>query len=151
VYDAVALLPDAYQGRSRTPFTFGADFIAIPASGSLTVNVKISDDADFVLTMQTAVLTNDAAQSVFVAQLPLTVTIVESGSGRQTMNQPIHISAMFGNIDPGPLVLPQPQILVRSSTYQVTLQNLTATANMSARLAFWGFKMYGPLLAPGSF
>jgi hypothetical protein len=149
VFDAVALLPPWAQGRPRSPFTFPVDFItgggfAIPANASVSQDVKVSDDADFALVFQSAVLTNDAAQSVFVNLIPVTVSIVDGGSGRLYMSAPVHLGNQFGAIAAdGPYVLPQPAILVRSSTITITLTNLTATATFSARLALQGFKMYG--------
>jgi nitrate/nitrite transporter NarK len=158
VIDAVALLPDWAQSRRRSAFCFDVDFItgaasAIPANAAVSGDIKIGDDADFVWVYSSAVLTNDAAQAVFVATLPLTAQITDGGSGRFYMNQPLPIGGVFGAIGAagavGPFVLPQPAILARSSTITLTLSNLTATATFSARCQFWGFKMYGDPLPAG--
>ena len=150
VYDSVALLPSAFQGRPRQSFTYGADFLTIPASSSVSQDVTINDDADFVIVFQSAILTSDSAQSTFVANLPLTVLLTDSGSGRNDMNKPQHINNMFGVSPDFPFVLAQPRILLRSSTYTVTLANLTSTATYTARLSFVGYKMYGdPVLNAG--
>lgn len=157
VLDAVALLPAWAQSRKRSPFVFGADFVtgtgsAIPANGTVSQDIKISDDADFVLVFQSAVLTNDAAQAVFVNLLPLVVTLTDGGSGRLYMNQAIHFNNVFGTIGAdGPVVMPQPALLTRSSTYTVAVTNLGAVATLSARCAFWGFKLYGEPLQPGTY
>jgi hypothetical protein len=151
VYDSVALLPDWAQMRRRTPFTFGVDFVALGANAVASQDVKISDDADFVLCYQTAVCTSDAGQATFVTTVPWMVTITDGGSGRLNMNQAIHFGNIFGRTEYGPIVVPQPQVLVRSSTYTVSVTNLTATATFTARLAFWGFKMYGQPLQAGTY
>jgi hypothetical protein len=158
VIDAVALLPEWAQSRRRSPFCFDVDFITggaqpIPANAAVSGDLKIGDDADFVWVFSQAVLTNDAPQTVFVATLPLTAQITDGGSGRFFTNIPVAFAGLFGGIGAagavGPLVLPQPAILARSSTLTVTLTNLTATATFSARCQFWGFKMYGDPLPPG--
>jgi hypothetical protein len=152
IYDAVALLPEWAQTRRRTPFSFGADFVAVPANATISQDIKISDDADFVLTIQMATITNDAAQTVFVANAPFMVTLTDSGAGRADMNQPVHFNDIFGtNGAETPFVLPQPKVLVRSSTYTTTLTNLSATATFSLRIMFTGFKMYGNPLQPGTY
>jgi hypothetical protein len=152
VYDAVALLPPWAQSRRRAPFYFGADFIAFPANGTLSQDIKISDDADFVLTTQACTITNDVNQAVFVAQAEFMVTLTDSGAGRSDMNQPIHISNVFGATGAvSPFVLAQPKILVRASTYTVTLTNLFTVATFSLRFMFSGFKMYGDPLQPGTY
>lgn len=157
VLDAVALLPAWAQTRKRSPFVFGVDFVtgtasAIPANGNVAQDIKVSDDADFVLVFQSSVLTNDAAQSVFVNTLPLMVTLTDGGAGRLYMNQAVHFNNVFGTIGAdGPVVMPQPAILARSSTYTVSVTNLGAVATLSARCAFWGFKLYGDPIQPGTF
>lgn len=159
VLDAVALLPDWAQNRRRSAFCFDVDFItgtanAIPANASVSGDVKVGDDADFALVFLEAVLTNDAAQSVFVATLPVTASLTDGGAGRLYMNKDLPIAGLFGAIGAagavGPLVLPQPAVLARGSTITLTLTNLTATATFSARCMFWGFKMYADPIPPGA-
>jgi hypothetical protein len=159
VLDAVALLPDWAQMRRRSAYCFDVDFItgaanAIPANAAVSQDIKIGDDADFVLVFTEAICTSDAGQATFVATLPLTASLTDGGSGRLYMNNPLPFGGLFGAIGAagavGPLVFPQPPILARASTITLTLTNLTATATFSARCLFWGFKMYADPIPAGA-
>jgi hypothetical protein len=144
IWDAVALLPPDLQNRPRDFYSFAADFVNVLASAVTSQDVKISDDADFILVYQTAVVTN-VAGTTFFNPAPFTVLLKDAGSGRDLMNAPVHINNVFGT-GAQPAVVPNPKLLFRASTYTITVANLDAGAAYTVRLGLVGFKLYGPRL-----
>lgn len=145
IYDSVALLPPRLQGRPRDWYNYPADYVGIAASATQSQDVKISDDADFILVLQMATVSN-AAQTTFFTPAPFTVSIKDAGAGRDLVSAPVHLNNLFGTAQM-PFVLPQPKLLFRASTYTVTITNLDAAAAYTVRLGFSGYKVYGDRLA----
>lgn len=145
IWDAVALLPPELQDRPRDFYSFAVDFVNVGASATTSQDVKISDDADFVLVYQTATVSN-VAGTTFFEPAPFTGLLKDAGSGRDLMNSPVHFNNIFGN-GRNPAVVPNPKLLFRASTYQVTINNLDAGTAYTVRLGLVGFKLYGPRLA----
>jgi len=145
IWDAVALIPPVLQSRPRDFFSYAADFTNVAASATVSQDVKISDDADFILVYQTYVASN-AAGTTFFNPAPFTATMKDAGAGRDLSNAPVHINNIFGTAQ-NPAVLPQPKLFFRASTYTITLNNLDAGTAYTVRLGLVGFKVYGERLS----
>lgn len=140
------------------PFTYSINFLAsttpasnLPASGTISRNYIVQNDSAFVLCKTTYVATdtNNAAianvqpfgSGGTTAFSPITVSLVDSGSGRSFMDAPLPIDSVYGT-GQLPFVWPMPRIIVPSSVVTATLINLSATA-MNVRLSHHGYKVFG--------
>lgn len=121
-------------------FAYATDFAPLGASATTSNNINILTDSAFFITSAVAVET-DAANTVFLAQMPLLVSLSDTGSGRTFSNTPVHASNWFGTAEE-PKIWDVPKLLAPGATFQVTLQNLEAVAR-NVRLAFHGFKIFG--------
>jgi hypothetical protein len=124
----------------------------IPASGVQTDAIQIGADANFILQKlayhcQAPAGTTLAASALGLVDAQLiqpavALQIVDTSSGRQLMQNPVPIPALFGN-GRLPFILPNPRLFMRNSTIQITYTNFDATNVYTIRLAFMGYKIYG--------
>jgi len=124
-------------------FIYDVDFLALAAGTSATQTVNIQADSDFVVQKLSyhANIAN-AAQTVNTRVIPLcTVLIVDTGSGRQLMNQAVDLTTFFGTGE-NPFILPQPKVFVARTNISIQLANYDATQTYNVRLALIGIKLF---------
>lgn len=140
--DWAAFLPGGLANRVCDLFTYGTDFLPIGATTTLTNNIQIQNDSDFVVLAMNAIVT-DTADTTFLVYpgWPFTVQLNDAGAGRQQQNQAVHLANQFWPKQ-FPLRVEQPKFLRAGSTFSVTLTNLSAVAR-NVRLSFTGAKVFG--------
>lgn len=103
-------------------FTYSVLFEGVLAGSSSSGSIQIEADSDFQVQKLTVVA--EIADTVSV--LPnATVTIIDTGSGRQLMNQATPVAGLFGT-GQLPFILPTPKIFLARSTISFTLANIDA-------------------------
>lgn len=130
--------------RPTQAFDYNADFVGpnvLGAGATVTVPIQIQADSDFLIMSAALTATDVATQAVLLGFLPALVLLTDTGSGRQIMNQPVHVNNYFGT---GQLVrvLDRPYFIRASSTLNVTLQNLDTVNARVVRIAFHGAKIF---------
>lgn len=135
------LLPKAFRGRLKDTFTYNVQFNTLGASTTSTQSVSIQNDADFVWTQGSMVVT-DAAGTTFTSALnvPILALISDSAAGRQLSDSQVHTSNYFGTAQQ-PFILSFPKIFRAGGQMSVQLQNLSAGA-LRVFIAFHGFKVF---------
>ena len=131
--------------RTRRDFyIYEAEALAIAPAGSANDIINIEADSDFIL--QKFAYEADIAAAAFTFNtkpLPLiTIQLIDSGSGRQLMQNPIPVTSFMGD-GQLPFILPNPRKFLRNSTIQVAFTNFDAAVTYNIRLAFIGYKIYG--------
>lgn len=116
---------------------------AIAAGATVNGSVNIQADAPFMLLNQTYIAnTDNAAQTAATRIIPnAVVTINDTGSGAQMMDQQTPITSIFGTGEL-PFVLPEPKIFTSNATLQVKVTNIDAAQNINLFLTFNGVKLY---------
>ena len=136
--------PEAVDATRRDFYVYEAEALLIAAGGSANDVINIEADSDFI--MQKLSFQADIAAAAFTDStrpIPnVSVQLVDTGSGRQLMQNPIPIPSMFGWGEL-PFVLDNPRKFLRNSTIQVAFTNFDAAATYNVRLAFIGYKIYG--------
>lgn len=141
------LMDDLYaRQRAREieldPFVYSALFNPLAANATTPVNTSIQADSAFVIRY-----VNATAFDLQFNQIPVphaTMTLFDSGSGRNLQDQPIHLGNWTGGRNNGgaqPFIWPEPKLISGSSVIVTTLANLTPTA-MRIDVAFVGFKVF---------
>lgn len=129
---------DFYVYEART--TLGTP---IPVAGSQNDVINIEADSDFIL--QKLSYQADIAAAAFTDStrpIPnVTVQLIDTGSGRQLMQNPIPIPSFFGT-GQLPFILSNPRLFMRNSTIQVAFTNFDAAIAYNIQLAFIGYKVY---------
>ncbi len=109
-------------------YTYNIQFEDIGAGVTQTGFIQIEADSDFLI-QKLAYFSNiaGAAQTFNTIDIPLcTILIVDTGSGRQIMNNPVPVTSMFGD-GRLPYILPTPKLFVKNSRINVTLFNFSSS------------------------
>jgi len=119
------------------------DFSALANGTSATGNIQIQADSDFKLVKTTYMADiATAAQTDSSRVIPLcTITITDTGSGRQLTSAAVPIPNIFGT---GliPFILPVPRIFKARSNIAITVANYSAATTYNLRLSFIGTKLF---------
>jgi len=137
ILDDIRQLCASGKFRLRT-FTYDAVFPAATfvAGATITVNIQINNDADFLIRYTT--LTAYTAAGVFAVNPDYLLSIVDLGSGLNLQDVGVHVQNCTGN-GQWPYVWPEPYKVVAGSTVAVTLQNNAPTA--LCNVSFQGYKI----------
>lgn len=135
--------PSAYAAKDF--FTYGIvleNGITSGSNGNGSFNVD--NDSDFMWLKGTYfAAVADAQQQSATREVPgVTVTIKDTTSGRDIMNVPVAIPAMFGTGEL-PFILPVGKLLPKTATITVAFQNITDGDYSYLALYFHGQKLYG--------
>lgn len=136
--------PEKIDTVRRDFYIYEAEALAIAPAGSANDIINIEADSDFILqklTYEADIAAATQTDSTRVVPL-VTVQLIDSGSGRQLMQNPIPIPSTFGT-GQLPFILPNPRKFLRNSTIQVAFTNFSAATTYNIRLAFLGYKIYG--------
>lgn len=135
--------PEEIDNVRRDFYTYEAQALALAAAGNANDEINIEADSDFI--MQKLSYQADIAAAAFTDStrpIPnVTIQIIDTGSGRQLMQNPIPIPSLFGTGEL-PFILPNPRKFLRNSTIQVAFNNFDAAVAYNVRLAFIGYKIY---------
>lgn len=108
-------------------FTYNIQFEDLAVGATQVGFIQIEADSDFLI-QKLAYFSSiaGAAQTFNTIDIPLvTVLIVDTGSGRQLMNNAVPLTALFGD-GRLPYILPTPKLFVKNSRINVTLFNFSA-------------------------
>lgn len=111
-------------------FTYNIQFEDLLVGATQIGFIQIEADSDFLI-QKLAYFSNvaGAAVNVQTQDVPLvTIVIVDTGSGRQIMNNAVPLTALFGD-GRLPYILPTPKLFVKNSRINVTLSNFSAGTN----------------------
>lgn len=122
-------------------FTYGVDFLPLAAAATQTLNIQINSDGHFLIMAGVRVATDPADPTSFTANVPVLASVFDGGSGRELMDQPVHIENLFGTAQL-PAYWPYPKIVKSQSTMRVTLENLDPVNGFDVRIQFLGFKLF---------
>lgn len=105
--------------------------------------IQIEADSDFLIQkLAYASFLGGDAVTVQTQDVPLvTTTIVDTGSGRQLMNQPIPIASFFGD-GRLPYILPTPKLFTKNSRINVNVFNFGDEDYADLWLSFEGKKIF---------
>lgn len=124
-------------------FTYTIQFQAFNSGDTATGFIQIEADSDFLI-QKLAYFSNVENEQVTVQTLdvPLaTILIVDTGSGRQLMNAPVPIGALFGD-GRLPYILPTPKLFTKNSRINVTLFNFGDADYEDVWINFEGKKIF---------
>lgn len=135
------LLPREFARRLKDTFTYNVQFNTLGATTTSTQTVSIQNDADFVWTQGSVVVT-DSAGTTFtnVLNAPILALISDSAAGRNLSDSQTHVSNYFGTAQ-NPFVLSFPKIFRAGGQVSVQLQNLSGGA-LRVFIAMHGFKVF---------
>lgn len=152
-YRSLGQLDQAYKSRTGglAPEIIAEDFYTYTTrfqdllQGATGNNfIQIEADSDFLIQKlaQTTFIDGDPI-TVDTQPVPLcTILIVDTGSGRQIMNEPVPLDALFGT-GRLPYILPTPKLFVKNSRINVTLFNFSAGTNYDdIWISFEGKKIF---------
>ncbi len=142
-----------------TPFFYSTQFLnsVIAAGASITQNISIQADSDFIAKYLTVTVYDSPNNTVVTTLAPLTLQLLDTGSGRSLMDNAQSIQNLMGgamNANGGsggsaPYIFPEPLILRATATLQVTISNLTSlTVSTGGRtfqrvdVSFSGYKVF---------
>ena len=124
-------------------FVYNIRFQTLNSGDTQTGFIQIEADSDFLIQKLAYFSALDGSQQTFnTTDVPLvTVTIVDTGSGRQLMNNPVPVSDIFGN---GflPYILPTPKLFTKNSRINVNVFNFGAEDYANLWLNFQGKKIF---------
>ena len=106
--------------------------------------IQIEADSDFLIQKLAEFTDIDGSpQTVLSSIIPIVrATIVDTGSGRQLMNQSVPLANFFGS-GKLPYILPTPKLFVKNSRINVTVENFsTGTNYRNLFLSFEGKKIF---------
>ena len=120
-------------------FVYRVRFTTFLANATNTQTIAIQSDSDFLwvatsLIVMTAVNTPDITPD-------MEMSVIDSGSGRQLQDAPVHVLNITGN-GQWPFVLPEPKVFVGNGSIQVTVTDLSAVAKARVEFSFLGSKIF---------
>ena len=127
----------------RDFYVYEAAVNAIATGASANDSIQIEADSDFILQKLVQWTDNAGVQQTAATRVipNVTVQITDTGSGRQILNQPTPIGAIFGDGNL-PFILPNPRLFMRNSTIQVAFTSFEVAATPDIFLGFVGYKIY---------
>jgi len=136
--------PETVDRIRRDFYIYESEALALVPAGSANDIINIEADSDFIL--QKFAWQADIATAAYTDSTRpwpnVTVQLIDSGSGRQLMQNPIPVTSFMGNGEL-PFILPNPRKFLRNSTIQIAYTNFDAAVTYNVRLAFIGYKIYG--------
>jgi hypothetical protein len=125
-------------------YTYNIQFEDLAAGATGTGFIQIEADSDFLIQkLAYASFVDGDPVQIETQDIPLcTILIVDTGSGRQIMNAPVPVTALFGD-GRLPYILPTPKLFVKNSRINITLFNFsTATTYADIWINFEGKKIF---------
>lgn len=122
-------------------FIYTAVFTPLPAvAAGIQQQINIQNDSDFLI--MATVFTVYAAPGVLTPAPDMTLTLLDSATGRQLQDAPVHVANCTGTAQ-WPYVWPEPKICKGGGTLTLNLVNNDAAAvGGIASLAYHGYKVF---------
>lgn len=145
----VALLPaEIFRGIRGIPYTYAVEILPLAAGESLSRDVAIQRDSDFLVTSQTAVVTaaDDQTNLGVGALAPVMVMIQDTGLRRPLLSRPAMVQATIAaQAQPAatPYYLPLPWLLDRGTTVTLRATNVFTATVVNFRQYYQGIRLYG--------
>lgn len=119
------------------------DFLALAAGATANSAIQIQADSAFRWVKGTYYATiANAAFTLSATPVPsITLSVVDTGSGRQLFNNPVPVPSVFGRGEL-PFILPVSRIFKERSSIAVTVSNFDAAVTYNLRLSFIGTKIF---------
>lgn len=136
--------PQQATGQAIDYFAYGTDFTGasqLAAGATISNPINIQNDSAFCI-LSAVMVETTTDNLTFLAQRPLLVDLLDTGSGRHLSSTPLHADNWFGTAEL-PKYWDVPKILGPNSTFAVTVQNLDTVNAYTVRVAFHGFKIFG--------
>ena len=124
-------------------FIYEFDFAGIAPGATVNGSITIQADSDFKL-VKLAQFSDIAAAAQLSGTLvvPLiSLSVIDTGSGRQLFSAPVPMGAIFGN-GTLPFILPVPRIFKARTNISLTFVNYDAAATYNIRTCFIGSKIF---------
>lgn len=135
-------LPADMRDRPRDFFIYSTpDFTSLAAGASASETFTVQNDSDFLIVALNGTAVDPADETSVFTTPALTVSLRDSGSGREFQNRPQHWRNVMGEAEL-PSFLPYPKFIDRASDVSLTLSNLSAAQAYRVRVAFMGFKIF---------
>lgn len=137
------MVPDRMKGKPKQFYSYQAVFLGtsvLAAGASVSVNVAIDNDSDFLVTGINMTAT-DTTQLIVLPFLPALIQLQYTGSGATFFQVPDHVMNVVGD-GALPGTTPWPFVIPGGASLQVTLTNLDAVNARVVRLSFPGMKIY---------
>ena len=125
---------------SRDFFIYSADFLPLNANASATVRIPLQGDSAFECMQFTGDVRTAPTAETVIAAPAVTVTIVDSGTGRSIFERAQIWTNMIGTAE-RPFFLVQPKTFPSNGTIQVTLNDLSGLAR-TIRVSLVGYKIF---------
>lgn len=128
-------------------YVYTANFGAIAGSATATVNINVESDSSFVaqkLTFSANSATYGVADDknqTNITRPAMTISITDTGSGRQLMNTPMPVHAVCGSGDL-PHILSTPKEFRANSTIQVSLTDFGNVGYSNVFVSLIGKKLF---------
>jgi hypothetical protein len=134
------ILPEEFIDRIKDFFSYEIDFLPLAASVGASGKFTTNNDSGFLIGAIQAFCQQDDGTVIPTAEIPVTILLTDSGSGREIMSDFVPIPNLCGN---GPFqgLLYWPKFIPPASTVKVQVNNLSADP-LSLRLSFNGFKVF---------
>jgi len=138
--------PEVVDDTRRDFYVYESQALALAPAGNANDEINIEADSDFI--MQKLAWQADIAGAAYTDSTRpwpnISVQLIDSGSGRQLMQNPIPVTSFMGTGEL-PFILPNPRLFLRNSTIQVAYTSFEAGGGVTynIRLAFIGYKIYG--------
>lgn len=136
---------DSRQQLDLYWYTTGEFDIASTNTGGVNETIQIGDDGDFYcthLTYQADIAGALLTEATNIIPL-ITVQLIDTGSGRNLMNDPIPLASMAGD-GKRPMRFGRPRVFTRNSTIQLKFfPFLVAGTTYTIQFILGGYKNYG--------
>lgn len=130
-------------------FTYQTSVAVLAQGATAITNVQLDADSDFVLTKLSGAVKEDGSDTFLDPNAAwITLLIVDSGSGRQLMNNPVPWGAIIGS-GQLPFVLPQPRRFKARSNIAFTFANFSTGTDYNVFLSLDGRKVFAQGQPPG--
>ena len=135
------LIPPQLRGRMKDFFAYCGSVNPLPAGATVSDDIQIQADSDFLILAGIVGVRDAATGLAFQADAPITVSILDTGSGRQLNNEATDLNNLFGT-GREPAYWTMPKLIKRSSTIQTVLGNLDPGNGFIVRYSYVGIKVF---------
>lgn len=127
----------------KLPYTYNAVFATLATGGTQQSTIQIDASAPFLIISSTfrADLAGAAQTSGTYIWPNVTVSLTDTGSNRQLMDQGVPLTSIFGN-GMFPYLWPEAKLMAANSGLQVQVTSQEAVSTPNLRLAFHGYKLF---------
>lgn len=124
-------------------FTYTLPVTSIASGATATDFIQIEAESDFLIQKLSYFADiAGATQTLSSVVVPLvSIVILDTGSGRQIMNNAVPIPSLFGD-GREPYILPIPKLFTKNSRINVTFANFSAGTTYRLWLNFLGKKIF---------